>query len=419
MPTTEKKKFHIGFLPALAIFAFVTFIRHFKFSMSTYNTTFLALNYDYGYIPRGFIGTLYQKFVESYEIISHDYLGAFNFSGLFTLFYFLLLFGFYKVCLKQSADENQRNLKHLIIFISIFAFPMFTTRVSYGCLDLYLNLCMVLAMVLLVKGRLEWLVIPLGVIGVCINQDFVYTNANLIVVLLLYKLLISDNKKKIAKYLIILALFLASIHIHYEYFENYTYENSTEMAKEIKESAKLLSESGKGYGKTYVKSEILGEDLSETEEYMEQKLDNEQDLPVFCVLFAPYIIFGVRFFIKLMLDKSATWRKRLAYLILLLGGCSMIHMLKTDIYYGRYMFQLVFYYVAVIICMLAMNDSLVENGLNTLKAELKKITPLTAVWFLYPLLLVPFRAVAISASIHDLAEIYFTPELSFFLQQVP
>ena len=414
MSDTSTKKNHIRFLPALAVFALVCFIRHFKFTMSTYNTTFLALNYDYGFIPRGLVGTCFKFMTETYDKIDWNYLGVFNFSGLFTLIYFVLLFVFFGVCLHRCPEESKRNLRHFLVFLSIFAFPMFTTSVNYGSLDLYLNIVLLLSLILLVLGKAEILIVPLGVIGVCIDQDFIFTHAMLIGALLIYKLLNHQGKER-AKYIVILLLFLISSLSLFSHFENYTYENPKEMAKEIKVSAKALSETGKSYGKTYVKEEILGEDLSLTEERLEQNEDNLQDFPVFTALFSPYLIALLYLFLLMLTDANITGTKRISYILLLFGSLCILPKLMQDVYYGRYMFQLVFYYVAIFIALLTFGDSTVETHFNHLKTDVKKLTPMTFVWFLYPFLLTPFRAVAISASIHDLAEVIYT-ELTYFIQ---
>lgn len=415
MPDSSTKKNHIRFLPALAVFALVCFIRHFKFTMSTYNTTFFALNYDYGFIPRGFIGTCFKYITETYEKIGWDYLGVFNFNGLFTLIYFVSLFIFFGLCLHRCPEESKRNLKHLLVFLSIFAFPMFTTSVNYGSLDLYLNIVLILSLILLVWEKGEWLIIPLGIVGMCINQDFIFTHAMLIGALLIYKLLNSHGKTR-AKYTIILLLFLISSLSLFSHFENYTYENPKEMAAEIKTSAKALSETGKSYGKTYVKAEILGEDLSLTEEHLEQNEDNMQDLPVFTLLFSPYLVAMLYLFLRLFTDLNITWHKRISYMELLFGSAAILPMLIHDVYYGRYMFQLVFYYIVIFIVLFTLGDATVETQFTHVKIDMKKLTPMTFVWFVYPFLLTPFRAVAISAPIHDLAEILADPELTFFIQ---
>lgn len=413
MSVSSKRKNYIRFLPALAAFALVCFIRHFKFTMSTYNTTFLALNYDYGIIPRGLIGTLFQFFTEL-GIVDWNYLGAFNFSGLFTMIYFVLLFVFYKICLDRCPDDTHRNLKHLLIFLSIFAFPMYTTSVNYGCLDLYLGIVLLLCLILLVWGKLEWLILPLGIIGMCINHDFIFTHAMLIGALLIYKLLCCSEKKRV-QYGVLLALFVASSLALFSHFENYSYENPTEIASELKESAIALSESGQSYGKTYISEEILGEDLSHSSSRLDQNEDNLQDLPVFFVLFSPYIIGMLYLFLRMIMNNTCTRNKQVAYLFLLFGSICISPMLLNDVYYGRYMFQLVFYYLTAFIALFTFGDTTAGNEFEHVKNTTKKLTPMTFIWFLYPYVLTPFRGVAISTSIHTFAEVLLT-ELTYFIQ---
>jgi len=415
MSDSSMRKKHISFLPALAVFALVCFIRHFKFTMSTYNTTFMALNYDYGFIPRGLMGTCFKYITEVYDKIGWDYMGVFNFNGFFTLLYFVLLFVFYKVCLSHCPEASKRNLKHLLVFLSIFTFPMYATSVSYGCLDLYLSLVLILSLILLVLGKGEWLILPLGILGMCINHDFIFTHAILIAVLLVYKLLNCEGKGRI-KYATIVLLFVISSAALFSHFENYTYENPKEIATEIQESAIALSETGKSYGKTYVYEEILGEDLSLTKERIEQNEDNLQDLPVFAALFSPYMIAMLYLFLLMFTDNSINWNRRISYMVLLFGSIGILPMLFSDVYYGRYMFQLVFYYVSTFIVLISLGENRTSEHFDVVKTDVKKLTPMTFVWFIYPFLLTPFRAVAISASIHDLAEILADPKLTYFIQ---
>lgn len=407
------KKHSLRFLPTLACFALLCFIRHFKCTMSSYNTTLFALSYDYGFISRGLLGSIFNLVNDILPIEIHNYIGVYNFSGLFTLIYYIVLFYFYKVCLDKCSKENQRNLEHLIVFLSIFAFTMWTTNINYGRLDIYLFIFMLISMILIIKEKHEWLIVPFGIICTCIHQGFVFTNANTILALLLYKIFLGDQKKR-KKYLCILILFFLSISALFLYFEFFSHVNGQAIADQIISSAKELSESGKSYNKSIIKHEILGLDVRKDE--LEYRIDNQQDFPVFCVLFAPYIIYGFRFFIQLIAEKSSSKEKRFVYLAFLLGGATMIPQFLLKVDYGRYMFNLIFYYVSLLIAAMAMQDKSITEQINTLKNELKKLTPLTFVWFLYPFLLTPFRAVAISSSIHKFAEILADPEISFFLQ---
>ena len=403
-----------NFIFALAAFAFVCFIRHFKFTMSTYNTTFLALNYDYGFIPRGFVGTVFQFLTENCEKLEWNYMGAFNFSGLFTLVYFVLLFLFYGLCLHRCPLEHKRNLKHLLILLSVFAFPVYTTSVSFGCLDLYLGIITLLCLILFVWGKMEWLIPVLCCIGMCINHDFIFTHAMLPGALLIYKI-VTTSKLNCIKYMLILAVSFLACATLFTHFDNYVYENPKEIVAELKPMAKELSETGLSYGKTYVREEILGDDLSLTQERLEQNEDNTQDLPVFMLLFSPYILGIIYLYYRMSSDKRADLKQQITYLLLLFGSICIIPMFIYDVYYGRYMFQLVFYYIAGFIMLFVVGDEIACSQFDQVKTTVKKLTPMTFVWFLYPFLLTPFRAVAISASIHKLAEILYT-ELTYFIQ---
>ena len=418
MSNVRQKDNFIRFLPAMAAFALVCFIRHFKFTMSTYNTTFLALNYDYGLIPRGFIGTIFKFLTENYEKLEWNYMGAFNFSGLFTLVYFILLFVFYGLCLHRCPKEHKRNLRHLLLLLSVFAFPVYTTSVSFGCLDLYLSIITLLCLILLVWGKLELLILPLVGIGMCIEHDFIFTHAMIIGALLIYKTFTTVGFKRIL-YIFILTIGIFACTSMYSHFENYEYENPKEIVAELKPAAKALSETGRAYGKTYIKEEILGEDLSLTQEYIDQNEDNLQDFPVFIVLFSPYIIGVIYLTFRMIMDKQTSMKQLMAYLSILFGSFCILPMLFNDIYYGRYMYQLVFYYITAFIVLFALGDNIAGTQFEQVKTTVKKLTPMTYIWFLYPFLLTPFRAVAISAPIHKLAEILADPELSFFLQNTP
>lgn len=412
MLTKNEKKNHMNFFLALICFAIACFVRHFKNQISFYNTTLFALSYDYGFISRGLLGTIW-NFLDNilpFDLI--NYTAIYNFTGLCTIIYLLCLFMFYKICLERCPEENKGNMQHLIIFLSIFAFPMFVGKAMFGRLDLYLFIFMLLSVIFIIIEKWEWLIIPFGIICICIHQGFVFTNANTILVLLFYKILLGNPAKR-KKYIFIFSTFLLSISILFIYFEFFSHVNGDLIVDDIIASAKALSESGKDYNPSIINHEILGLDVFQDE--MRLHIYNMQDLPIFIILFAPYIFYGFRFFIRLVKDKNSSPTTRLAYYAFLLGGATMIPQFLLKVDYGRYMFNLIFYYVSLLIVALAINDKKISKDLENLKHELKKIMPMTAVWFLYPLLLTPFRDVTISSQIHSFAEKLFT-EITFYLQ---
>ena len=66
--------------------------------------------------------------------------------------------------------------------------------------------------------------------------------------------------------------------------------------------------------------------------------------------------------------------------------------------------------------LISLGENRTSEHFDVVKTDVKKLTPMTFVWFIYPFLLTPFRAVAISASIHDLAEILADSKLTYFIQ---
>jgi len=412
MPNTTSKKNHLPFFGGLALFALACFVRYFRSQMTHYNTTLFAIHYDYGFIPHGLLGTFWKWLdgILPYDLM--NYTAVYNFSGLFTVIYFLFLFVFYKSALKHCAEENKRNMQHLIVFLSIFAFPMFMGQPLFGHLDLYLYIFMLLGIVLIIEGKCEWLIIPIGIVCTCISHEFVFSNANTLLVLLLYKILLGKPEKR-KKYIAIFTLFFLSIFLLFLYFEAFHFVNDEVILEEIKTNAKMLSETGTMYNPSIVTQEIGGKDIFLDE--IKYQNYNVQDFPVFIVLFAPYIYYGFQFFFHLVKDKTSTPVTRFVYFSFLLGGATIIPQFLFDINYGRYMFSLFFYYISLLIAVMAMGDKKIGADLETLKTELKKLTPLTYVWFLYPFLLTPFKDISISTQIHNLAEIIFSEEIGIFL----
>ncbi len=412
MPNTNTRKNHMPFFGGLALFALACFVRYFRSTMTHYNTTLFAMNYDYGFISRGLLGTFWKWLDGILPFDLMNYTAVYNFTGLCTVIYFLCLFWFYKTALKYCAEENKRNMQHLIVFLSIFAFPMFMGKAMFGRLDLYLFIFMLIGMVLIIEEKCEWLIIPMGIICTCIHQGFVFTNANTLLVMLFYKIILGKPEKR-KKYIAIFALFFISISVLFIYFEFFSHVNGEAIVEEVKANAKMLSQTGTMYNPSIINHEILGKDVFLDE--IKYHNYNMQDFPVFIVLFSPYIYYGFKFFFHLVKDKNNTPASRLVYFAFLMGGATMIPQFLLKVDYGRYMFSLIFYYVSLLIAAMAMGDKTVGTDLDSLKAELKKITPMTFIWFLYPLLLTPFKDVTISTQIHNLAEIIFSEDVSFFL----
>lgn len=85
----------------------------------------------------------------------------------------------------------------------------------------------------------------------CIHQGFVFTNANLILVPLFYKIMTEEGKRR-KKYILLFAGFFLTISALFLYFEFFSHGNGASIYKEVVAAAKALSENGKGYNKSVI-----------------------------------------------------------------------------------------------------------------------------------------------------------------------
>lgn len=407
---------NMTFLAALAVFAAASSVRYFSYEMSMYNTTPFALSYKYGFISRGFMGTLW-AFLDGLAPKSlMNYRSLYMFSLWSTVLYLALLFVLFAVCLKRCRERDERNMRYLICFLGVFAFQMFWSDELFGRLDVYLMILTTLGMILLVEEKWEWLVIPFSIVCVMIHQGFVFVSANLMLVPLFYKILTCRGKKR-RKYVVIFALTFLSISVLFLYFELFSHAKGTEIFDEVVASAKALSEDGNGYAESLINHEILGKDVFEDE--WEYHVFNYKEFPTALLLFSPYLVIGVSFFKKLIgksentMDENGglSGRKdaphRFAYLVLFVGVATVLPEMILKVDYGRYMFRIFYYYISMVMVFIAMGDTTVADQLEETKEGIKRKIPVPLVVLFYPMFLTPFFDVIISGAVHKLSVWFF------------
>ena len=200
------KKENRIFLLVLALFVVVMVYRYFSRHMTEFNTTLYAFHYGYGFISRALLGSFWNWLNEVFPWDLMNYRSIYYFNMVMTVVYIVFFFLFYRCCLKYGKKEDMRNMRYLIIFLTIFAFPIFLCRMNFGRIDIFLFMITLFALMLLIKERAEWLIVPLCVIAECLHHGFVFMNVNIILVLLLYKMLMKPNKKEQKKYALLFAV---------------------------------------------------------------------------------------------------------------------------------------------------------------------------------------------------------------------
>ena len=382
----EKKD--IGFLMGLMVIGGVCVLYYFAHEMSQYSTTLYALSYRYGFLSRGLIGTIWQWLDQVLPFDLMNYYSIYNTNLLLTAILLLFFFGFYAICLWYVPKEQKRNAKYLILFFSVFSFPMFVTRQNMGRIDIFLIMITFLCLALLLWGKAEWLIIPLCALAMLIHQGFVFTNINIILVLLLYKACIGESKKK---YLAIFAITFVAVSVLFLYFEFYSHNLGRDVYEEVAAEARDLSPNGEYY-EMLLKHELLGEDVYEDEAFWH--LQNRVELPIFIVLFLPYVILALRFFQTVW--KSITKQQKLLYLLLFAGAGTLLPewILKVD--FGRYVYATAFYYIALILVLLCMEDQPISQAVTRLRNDFAGRSRFAILLIAYPLLFMPLYDTEIS-----------------------
>lgn len=393
----EEKKVNRNFFVLLAIFATANVLRYYDHFIVSVNTTPFAFSYKYGFISRGLLGTALRvlNILFPYDFMTYDGIGLVSKAA--TFFFFMILFVFYGSCLKRCREEMRQNARYIIFFLSIFTFPMFVSAENFGRLDVYLLTILLLCCILVLSEKWEWLIVPLSVVAMLLHPGYVFMDINLLLVLLLYKILTQMGEKR-KKYVALFMVTFVVVSILFLYFEFFSHPQGENIYEEVVATAKSLSDNGQNYHDHLINHDILGENVFWAE--WDWHIVNFIEFPIFLVLFSPYIYLIGRFYHELIKSEQNRERKG-AYIIIVLGAVTLLPemILKTD--YGRYMFALIFYYIACILILLAMGDEGVAMQVKAVMNYLKKHTVLALFLLMYAFMFVPFRDFHISDMLEE------------------
>lgn len=389
------------FLIAMAVFMCLLSYRFFVKELSSFNVTLYAFNYSYGFMSRGLIGTIWQGIDYILPGSQMTYDALFTFSLIISIIYVLVLFIFYMVIISKTKEENIDNIRYLIIFLSIFAIPIFATRSNFGRIDLFLFIIVFICLISIITEKAEWICIPLVAVAECIHQGFVFMNINIILVLFFYKIMKREGKER-GKYIVYFVLTLVVASIFFMYFEFFSHVDGENIFEEIVSTAKSLSYSGKAYGTMLVQHEILGQGVWMDE--WRYHYANFVDVPIFVVLFLPYLIIGIRF-LKNLCKGEKNINDRLAYLAVALGALTVVPEILLKVDFARYVFAVFFYYIVVVMCLIVMGDKKTIDTFNMTKERIKQKIPFAIILIVYPMMFMPLYDIIISLVDSNISQI--------------
>lgn len=384
----------LKYMLLLFVIAVVFAVVYFEGGMNEQNAAALAISYKYGFLSRGFVGTILAVLYDI-GINLYTYRRILLFSAAATVFLYILIFILYYCLLIKCKEQNISYMKWGILFLSFYMFSEYMTVNNFGRLDEYLMIITVISLILLVLEKVEWLLIPLCVVAVCVHSGFVFTNAAIILIFLIWKIHTHSGTKKI-KYMIILAGTFITISALFLYFQLFQKPVSMEVYNQVLDIARQLSPNGPDQingAYSLLNSELLKQDVY-SEEWIWHKV-NYIEFPFFILFYLPYIILGYKFFRKLIRGAEKK-RDKWMYLLLALGIGTILPEMILKVDYGRWMFCIVFYYLTLLLIMLACGDEYFICILKDSVAAVRKKYRFWWILFIYPIIFLPFRDVYIS-----------------------
>jgi hypothetical protein len=231
--------------------------------VENYNTTVLAFSYKYGFISRGFIGSLYHMLDRMLPVNLIDYEAVVNVCLVTTLVIYGIFLIFARYTLEKCKENSLIYVETFWAFFMIIVVSTFSSKRNFGRLDIFMLLFSMLAVWILMQKRYKFLyvlIIPLVAMGVMVHQGYVFMYVNMVLVLLLYLYLRQGDRV----YLILFIASLIAVSALFIWFQFLSHVNGEAIVGDIIDEATKLSRRGK-YPDTLIDAEILGVDLGQTE----------------------------------------------------------------------------------------------------------------------------------------------------------
>ena len=368
----------------------------------SYNTTMLALSYEYGFTSRSLLGTLYHLLDAVLPLDLIDYRAVVATAYVATILFVLFVEYFLYRCLRCCEGEMVKYGEYLALILSLCLVSTFSFPYNFFRVDIFMILVSLLGVLCLVKERAQWLVVPLSALGVMFHQGYVFMYFNLILVLLFYRALSwwKEDRRKARRYSLLFALSFLVGSALFLWFEFFSRSNGAAFFDTIKSEAEKLSYDGI-YHSTLLYHEVLGIDLASTEEEFSRV--NAVQILMCGIVCLPMLVFGVRFFaglIKKAKGASEKWK----YLAVVLGAATILPDFLLKIDYGRWMAAVVVYYVGIVLALLTMKDPIMETQVRESGERLIQ-RPGIALWIMVVILLLPFLDVNIDPFFRHLGSI--------------
>lgn len=377
---------------AFVVVVILSYVLHSQSYVKEINNTAMAFSYEYGFISRGLIGTMYQLLDKVIPIDMMTPEALLVFVHIVTMVFIIELFMFFAYTLHRCNPMARYLIIHLAIGFAIWTVPTFVSLDGFGRLDIYcLSLSLIMAH-LIISQKHEWLVPILSAISILIHHGNVFMFMNIPLVLLIYRILIEKEKSKRKHYTVLFVSTFVIVSVLFLYFEFFSHTAGQAAYEAIIEKAKNLSFYN-GYHEGLVRKEILGISVAKSE--VTFKIVNIVQLPIFIVIMLPQIITVCKIYYN-AIKKSINGLDKFKYVCIFAGSITVVPELLLKCDYGRYVYFIITYYAVMFISLITMDDNIIKTELMDFEERLAAKSSIKKyVFYYYPFILQPLYDVDI------------------------
>lgn len=396
------------FIMMLAFVDLATFITNYRGWVRSYNTTMLALSYEYGFTSRSLLGTIYHILDAVIPVDMMQYQNALVFANVITVLFIVFLLYFSYHVLKKSDKAQEvvtKAQQYILLTFHIAMVATFTYAYNFLRVDFCMVWMMLLGFMTLMNEKTEWLSLLFAALGIMFHQGFVLMYFNVILVIQFYYMMTRKSKKNtilfFLTFLIGSGMFL--------WFELFSRTNGNDIFETVLQDATNVSYQGI-YHTTLLYHEVLGIDVSGAETdfvYM-----NHVQLVLYLLILLPAIVVLARAFVRII-KKADDLFAKLKYLAVAVGSLTILPDMLLKVDYGRWILAVVTYYLLIILAMLVLRDPLVTEETEFVVDGIKQY-PAWLIYFTLVVLTVPYMDVDIDMLVRWLQRFMQSKAILFY-----
>ncbi len=201
---------------------------HYLLDSSHHIYNFYVLSYDYGFISRGLIGSIFMFF--SPYLKTHTVTIVLN---IIFIFFLIIIAYILNLFIKKQNDKFFAFLITMFCIFNPASFMLMITMNEFGRFDIFLFFISMISLILIYKRKLIFVIPILFFIAMLIHQSFLFMYAPLILSIIIYNWFKEKNKKWLLLFSMTFACLVISFILGTFYGKFKGFNNAEEFALEL------------------------------------------------------------------------------------------------------------------------------------------------------------------------------------------